>query len=329
LSLVAGCSLFNGVLLAADTRITFRWPDARRDYADVAQKLFVLAPGTVIGFVSDDVALASFMLRTLLVQIRRRRRTDPLSLLWWMPRLFRHLAAEWKRRRRLPPAYTAFLVASAVPSTPNVICRQDVVDIMNTIAFGDPGIKRTWIPKILLEVLQTPPTSTHVVLPGTGAGLLYSMEPPTFEPVHHRPLTFAAIGTGQGVVKDMDRVHDWLVAGDVGNPHVEAASFVDSIENFARQKGIETVGGLYPVLRADARIGADFVQGWGYAREVPAGGTRIELGFESGQWVQRNLTTGREIRLVPPWKVEQLRHAGTFTDLEDAYERARQRESPA
>jgi hypothetical protein len=324
MSVVAGCSLFNGVLIAADTRITFTWPDGRAEYADVAQKLFVVAPGTVLGFVTNDVQFASFMLRVLLSQVRQRRRRDPLSLMAWMPRLFRHLWAEWERRHRRQPAYTAFLVGSVLPSVLNAVRRQDVVDIMNRIAFGNPGIRRNWIPPILIQVLQTPPNITHVLLPGTGAGLLYSMESPVFEPMHHRPLTFTAIGTGRGVVRDMDRVYDWLVAGDVGNPHVEAMSFVDSIEHFARENGVDTVGGLYPTLRVDATVGDDYVQGWGYTREVPAGGDRIELGFDAGQWVQRNLTAGREIRLVPPWQVHHFRHAGVFDELEDAYRRMRQ-----
>ena len=64
--------LFNGLLLAADSRITFRFPNGQEQFADIAQKLFIVAAGTAIGFVSDDVRLASLMLRLLLRQVQRQ-----------------------------------------------------------------------------------------------------------------------------------------------------------------------------------------------------------------------------------------------------------------
>lgn len=46
-SVVAGCSLFNGVLLTADCRITYTEPGGRQHHTDVAQKVFFVAPMTV------------------------------------------------------------------------------------------------------------------------------------------------------------------------------------------------------------------------------------------------------------------------------------------
>jgi hypothetical protein len=319
MSVVAGCSLFNGVLLAADSRITFASPDGRRQYADVAQKLFVIAPGTAIGFVSADVRLASLMIRGLLEQTHRRKRRDHISLARWMPRLFRATSRLWERQQRQAAPYTAFLGASVLPWQPNVIRRADVVALMNRIAFGNPGIQRNWIPPILIHILSTPPTTEYVALPGTAYGLLFTMEPPDFSPRYLQPLRFTAIGTGRDVVRDIDRVHDWIFAGDVGNRFVEAMSFVDVVQGFARDNGIDTVGGLYPLLRVDASVGGDMVQAFGSSHEVPAGGARIQLTYENEAWVQRNLTTGRELRLVPPWEVDQFRNAGVFDDLDRAY----------
>lgn len=42
-----------------------RWADGREQYADVAQKLFTVAPGTALGFVSDDIRVPSLMLQVL------------------------------------------------------------------------------------------------------------------------------------------------------------------------------------------------------------------------------------------------------------------------
>ncbi len=326
MSVVAGCSLFNGVLLSADSRITYTLPGGRKQYADVAQKLFVIAPGTALGFVSEDVRLASLMIRGLLEQTQRRKRRDHFSLARWMPRLFRAVSRLWERRQRQRAPYTAFLGASVLPWQPNIVKRADVAALLNRIAFGNPVIQRNWIPPILIQILSTPSTVEHVILPGTGYGLLYTMEPPDFVPHYFQPLRFAAIGTGRGVVKDIDRVHDWIFAGDVGNPHVEAMSFGDVVERFARENGVDTVGGLYPILRVDAKVGGDMVQAFGSTHEIPAGGARIQLAYENDAWVQRNITTGREIRLVPPWQVDQFRNAGVFDDLDEAYRQMYRRE---
>lgn len=324
MSVVAGCTLFNGVLLAADSRITFSWPDGRVQYADVAQKLFPVAPGTALGFVSADVRLTSLMLRALLSEVGHRRRTDPMSLLQWMPRLFRRAAAVWQRRYGQLP-YTAFLGASVLRGRPNVVRRGDVVDLVNYFAFSNPPIRRNWLPPILIPILETPPTTTHIRLQGTTMGTLYTMEPPRFEPQYRPALRFTAIGSGRGVIDDIHRVRDWIFAGDVGNRFVEASSFVSSIERFAIEHGIPGVGGLYPLLRVDGNLGGDMIEGWGFTRETPVGGTRIQLSLENGQWIQRNLSTGRQIALVPPWRVEQFRDSGVFDDLDNAYREMQQR----
>ena len=321
-SVVAGCSLFNGVLLAADSRITYRWPNGREEYADVAQKLFPVAHGTAIGFVSDDVRVASLMLRVLLRQVRTRPHADPQSLAHWMPRLFRWVSEDW-RQRHGEPAYTAFMVASVVPWMRNVVRRADVAALLNRIGFGNPAIQRNWIPEILIRVLETPSTTTYVRINGTALGALYTMEAPDFVPSMLRPLSFTAIGSGRGVVRDIERVHDWIFAGDVGNHHAEAMSFNESIERFARENGILTVGGLYPILRVDGTVGGNLIECWGSTREIPVGGARIQLAYENGSWIQRNLTTGRELRLYPPWRIDPLRHAGVFDEVEEAYARMR------
>jgi integrase len=53
MSVVAGCSLFDGALLAADCRITFQVSPNRFFYTDNAQKLFTLTSRLSIGFVGD------------------------------------------------------------------------------------------------------------------------------------------------------------------------------------------------------------------------------------------------------------------------------------
>jgi hypothetical protein len=79
MSVVAGCSLFNGVLLAADCRATIRVQNKPDIHSDNVLKVFALLPHTAIGFVGD-IDIASFLLQCLLTKLRKRRRNDPISL---------------------------------------------------------------------------------------------------------------------------------------------------------------------------------------------------------------------------------------------------------
>lgn len=91
MSVVAVCLPFDGVLLVADTRITYTRSDGTRLHADHAQKVFAFAPGTAIGFVGR-VDTASALLQALIKERDRRllskashRRLDPTHLFFWIP----------------------------------------------------------------------------------------------------------------------------------------------------------------------------------------------------------------------------------------------------
>lgn len=73
MSVVAGCSLLNGVLLAADCRSTIKRHHASDVHVDTVQKIFGVLPHTAIGFVGD-IGAAGFKLYHLLVQVRRKKK---------------------------------------------------------------------------------------------------------------------------------------------------------------------------------------------------------------------------------------------------------------
>src|SRR5260370_34849846 len=87
-SVVAGCLLTDGVLIAADTRITYPSAGGSEIHVDNAIKIFPFASGTAIGYVGD-VGTASVLLQHLISGPDRMARTDPISLSNWMPRLLR------------------------------------------------------------------------------------------------------------------------------------------------------------------------------------------------------------------------------------------------
>ncbi len=268
MSVVAGCSLFDGVLLAADSRVTYTRQDGSETYVDNGQKLFAVAPGTAIGYVGN-VLTASVLLRGLFLQLHQRRCQDPISLGMWMPRLFRAAYARIANQSRP----IVFVVASALRDRINFVERAAVVGLVRRIGFSESPIRRNWMPSVSVEILKTDPKYTHVGIPGTSAGLLYVMRAPHFTPEHHKPLQFVAVGSGEGAFHEIAKLYDMIVAGDPGNASVETMWFRTAIEDFIEENAIRSVGGLYPVIKVTGRDD----QMIGLSTEIPVGGTRIEL----------------------------------------------------
>jgi len=317
MSVVAGCALFDGVLLAADCRMTIQRPGTGEVYVDNVQKLFPVAPGTAIGFVGD-LEISSVLLRLLLTQVRDRRRQDPVSISTWLPRLFR--GAYLSLKERIGERDVAFMVASALRCRLNVVDREAVAEIVRRIGFGESPAKRNWMPGILVEILKTPAEYKHIHIPGTSLSVLYVMRSPNFEVQPYRPLQFAAIGSGELVFEEIAKYHDMIVAGQVGNSFMEASSFRDAINIFIRDKKIQSVGGLFPVLKV---TGAQ-IEHIGISTEIPVGGTKIKLTIKEGRWIQQNLSTGKEMQLLPPWEVTPVETENrVFDDLADAFRRFR------
>ncbi|MCX5884425.1 MAG: hypothetical protein NT096_00685 [Proteobacteria bacterium] len=313
MSVVAGCSLFDGVLLAADCRATFKRIGCPDIHSDNVLKVFALLPHTAIGFVGD-IDVASFLLRSLLVHIKNRKHVDPISLSNWLPRLFRY---EFSRfNAKYGERTVIFMIASVLKDRPNIVQRKAVAELVNYIGFGKSPIQRTWMPSILIEILKIPPQYEWIQIPGTCRNILYVLASPIFEIRPYHPLQFAAIGSGQSCIEEIARYNDAIFALDPGNSFVESFQFRDIIQGFITERGIESVGGVYPVLKVTGRG----VENLGISTQIPVGGTKIELVFEAGRWIQRNATMGKEIPLLMPWEflqkppMQNLR----FDDLSEA-----------
>ena len=81
--------------------------------------------------------------------------------------------------------------------------------------------------------------------------------------------------------------------------------------------GIQSVGGLYPCVKADK----DGIKDGGFRTQMPYRGTEIELILDGqGNWIQRNITTGRSIRLLRPWEIDPRKYLkdDRFDDLIEA-----------
>lgn len=319
MSVIAGCSFFHGVMLLSDCRMTVSRVGRSNVHIDNVQKLFALTPTSAIGFVGD-IELAGLLLRELLAQLpqkARQKKVDAVSLFNWIPRYLRSAYERVCQRHGSPSV--KFVVGSVLPGYPNVIERAKVRAIMERFRLGKLSAQRNWLPSILVDILKTPPDVTHVLLQDAPLGLLYFLGSPSFDPICLEALEFGVIGSGEGATLHIERDLDWIFAGDVGNPFMEAMALRETVDSFIREQNVESVGGLYPCIR----LGADGLNVLGYSTEIPLGGTRIELSVnEKRRWVQKNLSTGKEIGLLYPWEITASQYIKDqkFDDYVKAFE---------
>jgi hypothetical protein len=174
---------------------------------------------------------------------------------------------------------------------------------------------RRHFPGIVGEILKA--GTDYVGIPGTSRGLLYVLQPPDFRIQGVPPLQFAVVGSG---AKDheIEYHHDMIVFELDDGPLMETMSLRDAIADLYGRRKEPTIGGLYPLFK----IVGNKIQPFGFQTEIPHGGTKIALVYDAQGWVQRNLTTGKELRLVPPWDLPTVATADQrFDDLHEAYER--------
>ena len=246
MSVVAGCSLFDGVLLAADCRATIREMNKPDIHSDSVLKVIALLPHTAIGFVGD-IDIASFLLQNLLMGLNKRRRKDPISLSFWIPRLFRYLFSIYTSKKG--DRTIVFMVGSVLRDRSNIVEREAIAELVKYIVFGQSPIQRNWIPDFLIQFLKIPKKNKWIKIPNTCRNLLYTIASPDFEIRSYAPLQYTAIGSGEACLEQIECYRDAIFAFDPGNSFVESSQFRQTIQNFINEKAIRSVGGLYPVLK--------------------------------------------------------------------------------
>ncbi len=318
MSVIAGCSMFDGIILLSDCRATLSRTGSKDIYVDNVQKIFPILPTTAIGF-AGNICSASKIIAELASYLKQKKglhKLNSIKLLEWLPRYIRYKYGQISNT--IPEPEVIFMVASIVSDRPNVIERAKVVEIMERFRLNKLSVNRNWIPSILVEILKTPPSKENVSLSNVPLGLLYVMKPPLFVPEFIKPLEYSAIGSGEKVVEDIDRFVDWIFAGDVGNPYMEASSLREVVSKFIENNKIQTVGGLYPCIKINGN-GIQFLENiW----EIPVGGTKIELSFSAqGRWVQKNLITGKTIEIKYPWEIDFSKYLTDkkFDDMKKAF----------
>jgi len=316
MSVIAGCSLFNGVLLLADCRATVTRRDQASIYVDNVQKLFVVTPQIAFGFVGDILAAAAIfqdLPRYMNKRLKYHNGLHPVTFLDWFPRYLQYAYS----RVQFKPGPLSVMVACIIRDHPNVIERAKVVALMERFRLGKLSYQRSWLPEILIKILNTPPEVPLVRLLDAPLGILGMLASPQFDLELLNPLEFGAIGSGETIVSQIDKEADWIFAGDVGNPFIETMALRECASHFIADNNIPTVGGLFPCVKLEAAG----LQHIGESVEIPLGGDKIELKpINGGRWLQRHVNSGTEIQLRYPWEIDfaNITTSQTFDFLKNA-----------
>jgi hypothetical protein len=286
MSVVAACSLLDGLILGADCRVTF---PTQRTYRDTLQKLVFITDHTVLGFVGD-VSTAVHLLKSMREQ--RGNRRNAVILQHWFPRFFAHEFARYPNAKAV-----IFMVGSVIPGRPNVIKKATVSKmVVNAIHSRSSG-SINGISPAFLRIMNIP--AEKIGFLDQPQGLLYTMQSPDFSPRNYEPFSAVAIGSGRGLQEKILEISDQIFFGTFPNHDVNW--FGRSMNHFLRANNVETVGGSFPIVKVTS------------AGIIPMSRTTVlinkgiayQLTYERDRWVQRNETTGEEIRLLLPWEIDQ------------------------
>jgi hypothetical protein len=145
------------------------------------------------------------------------------------------------------------------------------------------------------------PTQSVTILDAP-QGLLYTMKSPDFTVQSYDPFDMLAIGSGEGLKKKIIEVSDQIFFGTIPNSDI----------HFLRSDNVESVGGAFTMVKLTAAGPIPFTRETLDISKKEA----YRLDFEHGHRVQRNMTTGKEIRLLLPWELDQSERADhKFDDL--------------
>lgn len=303
MSVVAGCSLLDGVILGADCRVTYKDTRGGLTYRDTVQKLITITPQNAIGFVGD-ITTASDLIGSMLKMCHRLERYNPIALANWLPRHFRYRFANLKSAKEV-----IFMVGSVMRDRPNIVEKAAVAQMVHNAFASRPRGSISGLSSILVRIMTFP--SRYVALPNEPMGMLYTMRSPDFKPHHYNPLDYVAIGSGHEMQEFIGQVSDQIFSGRPMQ-HGDAAWLGRSMNHFLRKKNIENVGGMFPMIKLQ-KSGA--IQVTRRVCQLPNGPAH-ELAFESDRWVQRNITTGYEVKLALPWELDQsIRTNQKFDEL--------------
>ena len=300
MSVVVGCISMDGVFLVSDARISYPRADGSQIRCDHGQKLFVLAPGSAIGYVGDCPA-ASEILRELARALHRKvgreqsRSLHPHAMVLWVRRFLRFAFGRLSNRK----VAVQFMLAVSYKDRLQHLSRERVHHLFK-MKLARGGVAGNDI-LFRLGFMKNGPDP--VTVPGSCKGALYIFESPDFAPQCSESLTCKAIGEGKGAVGSVESMADVIMSTD-GGWQWQASNLMGTVSGFVERTDVASVGGLYPVLRIRGDecilLGHHSLN---YKRGTMDLESEVELVVENDRWIQRNRTNGHCIPLMPPWEL--------------------------
>jgi len=162
-----------------------------------------------------------------------------------------------------------------------------------------------------------PKGSIYLILGGvdiTGKFSMYACKSPDFR-LYHINRGFAIFGSGAVVRPYIERKYNEICAESISLKE-RADKLLPGLESELGKSGVDTVGGMFQtILIDDSGIRPYHYHFMDINPEGPAFG--LGMKFESGKWIQTDLTSSKSVELVTPSKVLSTKPVeGRFYDYE-------------
>ena len=288
MTLVVSSHTVDGVLMAADCRLTVQRPGGGPPFvADDAMKLISLGDRSCIGY-SGDLQTVALLLGQLLSKERRPRRLDPVSIRRWLPRLLGAAYAALDRSYPGQMNQCEFLVGSSLAGRERQVSLRKVLELLaRTSSLGHSNI-------LCMRTLKAIMANEEITtVAGSSQGLLFSMKSPDFDPQDYPVLTHAAIGSAAPCARAVFERYESCIFSD--SPALVIGWFMEAVATVMAENPDELIGGMFlTAALAHGKRGAFLVSGGGPA-----------LVIEQDRFVQVDPENGRRIRLRYPGELLQ------------------------
>lgn len=282
--MIAGCVVPDGVLMAADCRIS--WTRLPFAVSDEAVKLVKLGDANLIGY-SGDVQTISWLFGHLLGPQLAHRRLDPISVRRWLPRFLK--ATYEALARRYPVNDVSFMVGGSVRGRPTRLPRGDLAGFVYQTKALDAT---NWLALRCLREIES--EADPIVVPDSTKGLLYIMSSPDFTPRSCKGLGFAGIGSGRLVVNHLELYAPLLLTA---RPDRVVDVFVDALGSYYTETSEPGVGGALIMAHLDRGR----VQSLNLSEPTERG--HAEVFLRDGRLHVRNTMTGQVVCLRYPEEI--------------------------
>jgi hypothetical protein len=309
MTMVAGARLVDGVLIAADCRITWETPKGFL-HTDDAQKLIRVGDSTVLGY-AGHLTTVNYLLPHIYATLRQpRRRGDAIAVRRWLPRFLARAYRALARHRSIDQVH--FMAAGSIKGR---LARLDRDLLWETIEQTHTLQVNNWLAVRCLDQFTNSHEQTLTV-PDSSEGLLYVMSSPEFKPKDVPPLGVQAIGSGRAAADVLQTYRPLIMCA---HPDRAPDMFSDALSGYFVEHGLSTVGGMLMISHA--------FNGGVTSLLLSGGDKQIEAKRDGAYFHVRNNATGKEIRLKYPSELLRVppRNPVLFDDFTEAMEADRER----